>query len=60
MIMILVMTRSFKFRKLHGDNDIDVDVVLANVDEHYNCIGKVISKLKFHSVHTRLGWHRKS
>ena len=36
MIMILVMTRSFKFRNLHGDNEFDG--ALANVDEHCNCM----------------------
>ena len=35
MIMILVMTLSFKFRKLHGDNEFDG--ALFNVDEHCNC-----------------------
>ena len=34
MIMILVMTRSFKFRNLHGDNEFDGAV--ANVNEHCN------------------------
>ena len=34
-IMILVMTRSFMFRKLHGDNEFDG--ALFNVDEHCNC-----------------------
>ena len=35
MIMILVMTRSFKFRQMHGDNEFDG--AIANVDEHCNC-----------------------
>ena len=35
MIMILVMTRSFKFRQMHGDNEFDG--ALANGDEHCNC-----------------------
>ena len=35
MIIILVMTRSFKFRKLHGDNEFEG--VLADANERCNC-----------------------